>query len=89
MPRSGTTPSISADDVADSASALALLAGGLARLGRELELAHELRRAAERLPPQEAADVRRGVDRHVRRAQAEWRAAMSRYEQQAPSDPTL
>jgi hypothetical protein len=69
-----------ADVLAAAASDIALLAGALARLGRELDAVHELRRTAGSLPPQEAADVRRRVDQRERRAQAAWRSAVTRYD---------
>ena len=80
MPRVGGKDGLrTADGLATAASDLALLAGALAQLGRELEAVHELRRTARRLPPQEAADVRRRADHRERRAQAAWRAAIVRY----------
>lgn len=69
----------SADSLSAAASDIALLAGALARLGRELEVVHELRRTASRLPPHEAADVRRRADDRERRAQADWQTAATRY----------
>ncbi len=68
-----------ADGLAAAASDLALLAGALAQLGRELESVRELRRTADWLPPQQAADVRRRADDREQRAQAAWRAAVARY----------
>lgn len=68
-----------ADGLVAAASDLALLAGALAQLGRELEEVTELRRTATQLPPLEAADVRRRADDREQRAQAAWRAAIARY----------
>ncbi len=68
-----------ADGLAAAASDLALLAGALAPLGRELEAVRDLRRTARQLPPQEAADVRRDAADREQRAQAAWRAAITRY----------
>ncbi len=68
-----------ADGLAVAASDLALLAGALAQLGRELDAVRELRRTARRLPPQEAVDVRRQADDREHRAHAAWRAAIARY----------
>jgi hypothetical protein len=68
-----------ADGLAAAASDLALLAGALAQLGRELEAVRDLRRTARQVPPQEAADVRRHAADREQRAHAAWQAAIARY----------
>ena len=66
--------------MAGAASDLALLAGALAALGRELAAAEEIRDLAAGSPPERARELRlraRDVEDH---AQDRWRAAVASYE---------
>ncbi len=75
----------SAAGVAGLASDVALLAGALAALGRELADVAELRALAEGLPADAAAEARRRADRREERAQAGWRTAAADFQQRRGS----
>lgn len=82
----------SAASVVELASDVALLAGALAALGRTLADVAELRALADGLPPGAAAETRGRADERQRLAQADWRTAVSAYEQRrwpvaAPDQP--
>lgn len=84
----------SAVTVAEAGSVLALLAGALAALGRELAAAEEIRDQAAGSPPERARELRAGALDVERRAQARWRAAIATYEGrpspvQQSSDPPV
>jgi len=70
----------SAVTVAGVGSDLALLAGALAALGRELAAAEQLRDLASGSPPERADELRGRAGDVERRAQDRWRAAVASYE---------
>lgn len=77
----------SAVTVAGAGSDLALLAGALAALGRELAAAEEIRVQAHGSPPERARELRLRARDLERRAQDRWRAAVAAYEGQAGPAP--
>ena len=70
----------SAVAAAGAASDVALLAGALAALGRELAAAEELRDRAEGSPPERSRELRRRAHELEQEAQDRWRRAVASYD---------